>query len=90
MNRIRRRVSAAVNPVSTAAARWWCHSALRNVLTGYGPTARQRRLIRRGTPVIRHQTQGGSFAPSAEQRAEQMKARARAIDDLLGRDDHEM
>jgi hypothetical protein len=28
------------------------------------------------------------FTPSAEQMAEHMKARARAIDDLLGRDDH--
>jgi len=56
------------------------------MLTGYGPTARQRRFIRHGTPLIRHGTQGGGFAPSAEQ----MKARARAIDDLLGRDDHEM
>jgi hypothetical protein len=90
MNQIRRRVSTAVNPVSTAATRWWCHSALRHMLTGYGPTARQRRLIRRRTPVIRHETQGGSFEPSARQRAEQMKARARAIDDLLSRDDHEM
>jgi hypothetical protein len=34
-------------------------------------------------PVIRYETQGGGFAPSAEQRAEQMKARVRAIDDLL-------
>ena len=63
---------------------------MRHMLTGYGQTAGQRRLIRPGTPVIRHKTQGGGFAPSAEQRAEQMKARARAIDDLLGRDDHEM
>jgi hypothetical protein len=80
MNRIRRRVSAAVNPVSTAATRWWCHSALRHMLTGYGPTTRQRRYIRHGTPVIRQRTQGGGFALS------EMKARARAIDDLLGRD----
>ena len=36
MNRIRRRVSAAVNPVSTAVTRWWCHSALRHMLTGHG------------------------------------------------------
>ena len=90
MNRIRCRVSAAVNPVSTAATRWWCHSALRDMLTGYGPTGRQQRLIRHRAPVIRHETQGGGFAPSAEQRAEQMKARARAIADLLGRDDPEM
>jgi hypothetical protein len=56
---------------------------LRHMLTGDGPPARQRRLIRRGTP-------GTGFTPSAEQMAEQMKARARAIDDLLSRDDHEM
>jgi hypothetical protein len=88
--RIRSRVSAAANLVSTPATRWWCHSALRHMLTGYGPTARQRRFIRPGKPVIRHETQGGGFAPSAEQRAEQMNARAKAINDLLGRDDHEM
>ena len=79
MNRIRRRVSAAVNPVSTAATRWWCHSAMRHMLTGYGPAARQRRLIRHGT-------RGAGFTPSAEQ----MKARAAAIDDLLSRDNHEV
>jgi hypothetical protein len=79
MNRIRRRVSAAVNPVPTAATRWWCHSAMRHTLTGYGPTAKQSRLIRRGTRGVR-------FTPSAEQ----MKARARATDELLRRDDHEM
>ena len=78
MNRIGRRVRAAVNPVSTAAARWWCHSAVRHMLTGYGPTAKQRRFIGCGAG-------GAGFAPSAEQ----MKARAEAIDDLLGRDDHE-
>jgi hypothetical protein len=80
MSRIGRRVRAAVNPVSTAATGWWCHSALRHVLTGYGPTARQRRFIRRGM------IQGADRRPSAEQ----MKARAAAIDQLLDRDDHEM
>jgi hypothetical protein len=79
MNRIWRRVSAAVNPASTAATRWWCHSAVRHVLTGYGPAAGQRRLIRHGT-------RSSGFTPSAGQ----MKARAAAIDELLGRDDHEM
>jgi hypothetical protein len=79
MNRIRRSLSAAVNPVSTAATRWWCRSAWRHVLTGHGPTARQRRLIRLGTPGVR-------LTPSAEQ----MEARKRAIDDLLGRDKHEV
>ena len=83
MDRIERRVRAAVNPVSTAVTGWWCHSAMRHMLTGYGPTARQRRLIRRG--VVR----GAGFAPSAEQvPAEQMKVRRAAIDDLLGHDDH--
>lgn len=84
MNQIRLRVRAAVNPVSTAVTRWWCHSALRHMLTGYGPTARQRRLVRHGTPVIRHETQGSRLEPSIGQRAERMKDRARAIDDLLG------
>jgi len=46
------------------------------MLTGYGPTAQQRR-------VIRHGTGGVGFAPSVER----MKARARAIDELLGRED---
>jgi len=58
------------------------------MLTGYGPTARQRRLIRREPPVIRHETQAAAWTPPPGG-AEQMKARARAIDDLLGRDDHE-
>jgi len=79
MNRIWRRVSAAVNPVSTAATRWWCHSAIRHLLTGYGLAAGQRRLIRHGT-------QGSGFTPAAGQ----VKARAAAIDELAGRDDHEM
>jgi hypothetical protein len=48
MNQIGRRVRATINPVSTAFTRWWCHSAMRYMLTGYGPKARQRRLMRRG------------------------------------------
>jgi hypothetical protein len=44
MNGIERRVRAAVNPLSTAVTRWWCYSAMRHMLTGHGPTARQRRL----------------------------------------------
>ena len=90
VNRLRRQVSAAVNPASTAVTRWWCHSALRHTLTGHGPTDRQRRLIHHGAPGIRRGTPGTGFTPSAEQMAEQMKARARAIDDLLSRDDHTM
>jgi hypothetical protein len=46
------------------------------MLTGYGPTARQRRLIRRGM------NQSAGRTPSAEQ----MKARAAAIDQLLSRE----
>ena len=79
MNRIWRRICTAVNPVSTAATRWWCHSALRHMLTGHGPTARQRRLIRHGAPGVR-------ATPSAEQ----LEARKAAIDDLLGRDEHQV
>jgi hypothetical protein len=52
---------------------------VRHLLTGYGPNARQRRLIRYG--MVR-----GADSPSAEQ----MKARAAAIDQLLGRGDDEM
>jgi hypothetical protein len=75
MNPIERRVRAAVNPVSTAATRWWCQSAMRHRLTGHGPTAAQRQLIRRGL-------RDASRTPSAEQ----PKARAGAIDELLDRD----
>jgi hypothetical protein len=39
MNRIRRSLNAAVNPMSTAATRWWCHSAVRHALTGHGSAA---------------------------------------------------
>ena len=73
MNRIGSRVRAAVNPLSTAVTRWWCHSATRHMLTGHRPTARQRRFIRRGM------MRGVSSTPSAEQ----MKARAAAIDELM-------
>jgi hypothetical protein len=77
MSKIGRRVRAVVNPLSTAATGWWCHSALRHMLTGYGPTARQRRLIRHGA------VHGVGRVPSAGH----MKERAAAIDQLLGRDD---
>jgi hypothetical protein len=80
VSEIGRRVRAAINPVSTAATRWWCHSAMRHMLTGYGPAARQRRSIRPGM------TQGaGPTSPAA-----QMKARAAAIDPLPDQDDHKM
>jgi hypothetical protein len=78
MNRIERRVRATVNPLSTALTGSWCHSVMRHMLTGYGPTARQRQLIR-------HETRRASTMPSAEQ----MKARATAMTKLLGRDDHD-
>jgi hypothetical protein len=83
MNQIRRRVSTAINPVSTAVTSWWCHSALRHMLTGNGPKARHRWLMRRRALVIRHETQNGLFEPLADQRAERMRERAKAIDDLL-------
>jgi hypothetical protein len=79
MNRIRRSVNAAFNPVSTAATRWWCHSALRHTLTGHGPTARQRRLIRHVPPGVR--------VPASPA---QMEARKKAIDDLLARDERQV
>jgi hypothetical protein len=58
------------------------------MLTGYGPTARQRQAIRR------KMAERAGHTPSAEQMkvraaatAEQMKARAAAIDQLLHRGD---
>lgn len=78
MSQIGRRVRAAVNPVSTAATRWWCYSALRHMLTGYGTTARQRQYIRR------------RMSPGRTPSAEQMKARRAAVDQLLDRDSREM
>jgi len=73
MSRIGRRVRAAVNPMSTAATRWWCQSAVRHMLTGYGPAARSRRLVRHGM------TWDAGRTPSAGQ----TKARAAAIDQQL-------
>jgi hypothetical protein len=49
MNTVERRVRAMINPWSTAFARWWCHSAARFTLTGYGP---RRRLLRRDGDVV--------------------------------------
>jgi hypothetical protein len=87
MSRIGRRVRTAVNPVSTALTRWWCHSAMRHVLTGYGPAARQRRLVRRGMiPGVRRTPSAAEMKARAAAIDEQMKARAAAIDELLGRD----
>ena len=74
MHYIERRVRAAVNPASTAVTGWWCHSVLRHALTGYGPAAAQRRLLRRGMPR--------AGRPSAEV----MKGRAASIDELMALD----
>jgi hypothetical protein len=73
MSGVGRRIRGAVNPVSTAATRWWCHSAIRHTLTGYGAAARPRRFTRR------RMMQSAGRTPSAEQ----MKARGAAIDQLL-------
>jgi hypothetical protein len=84
MSMIGRRVRAAVNPLSTTATRWWCHSAMRHRLTGYGQPVTQWRLIRHGVMpdgVMRDTDR----APSAGQ----MRARAAAIDELLTEDGRE-
>jgi hypothetical protein len=53
------------------------------MLTGYGPTTSQRRLIARQRRRIRRGLNQSAYrTPSAEQ----MKARAAAIDQLLERD----
>jgi hypothetical protein len=79
MTQAGRRLRAVVNPVSTAASRWWCHSGLRRMLTGYGPAARQRRLAR---GKIRRRADQARSADHAEQ----MDRRAAAIDELMRRD----
>ena len=104
MNAIERRLRAAVNPVSTAITGWWCQSAVRHLLTGHGPSARQRRLIRAaraarpGAPDARTGTRDArTGAQSAETMrghaaapsAETMRARAAAIDELLAPHDHQ-
>ncbi|MGH3206969.1 MAG: hypothetical protein ACRDNO_04340 [Trebonia sp.] len=65
--------------MSTAATRWWCHSSMRHRLTGYGPTATQSRLIRYRV------RRDADRAPSAGE----MRARAAAIDQVLGANDRE-
>jgi hypothetical protein len=69
MSQFGRRVRTAVNPVSTAATRWWCHSSLRHRLTGDGPTVGQWRLIRRGLAP------GGPAADSPAERGNSAGAR---------------
>jgi aminoglycoside 6'-N-acetyltransferase I len=53
VNTVERRVRALVNPWSSAITRWWCHSAVRFALTGYGQRAggRQRRDVARPIPA---------------------------------------
>jgi hypothetical protein len=97
MNPIGRRIRAAVNPVSTAVTRWWCLSAMRHLLTGYGPPVKRRRLVRREMTIRGRMIRGAGFPPSAAGHprpaarhlpsAEQMKARATAIDELLAREE---
>ena len=36
MHEAERRLRAMINPLSSAFTRWWCHSAARYILTGYG------------------------------------------------------
>ena len=81
MKQLWRRACAAVNPVSTAATRWWCHAALRQVLTGAGPTARQRRRHRQVIRDRRPRVSAALLPPG------QNAARARLTDDLLAGDD---
>ena len=81
MSQIWRRARAAASPVSTAATGWWCWPALRRMLTGHGPAARQRQYLRARRRAI-------AYPPSAEQ-VSLMRARAQAIDDLLAQDDQE-
>jgi ribosomal protein S18 acetylase RimI-like enzyme len=49
VNTVERRVRALINPWSSALTRWWCHSAARFTLTGYG----QRTDGRRRRDVVR-------------------------------------
>jgi hypothetical protein len=91
MNPIERRLRAVVNPASTAITRWWCQSALRHLLTGRGPSARQRRLIRIHRKPPRGATRAAPrpAARAADPSAETMKARAAAINELLAPHDHQ-
>jgi hypothetical protein len=87
MNAIERRLRAAVNPLSTAITGWWCQSAVRHLLTGYGPSASQRRLIRIRRQAARTVARGA--ARTAAPSAVTIKARAAAIDELLAPHDHQ-
>jgi aminoglycoside 6'-N-acetyltransferase I len=50
MNAVERRVRAMINPWSTALTRWWCHSAARFALTGYGAPRGRGHDVPRPTP----------------------------------------
>jgi hypothetical protein len=99
MNAIERRLRAAVNPMSTAITGWWCHSAVRHLLTGHGPSASRRRLIRISRRAARAAAQGAARAAAraaaqgadraAAPSAETMRARTAAIDELLAQQDHQ-
>jgi hypothetical protein len=85
MNRIERRLRVVINPVSTAATRWWCHSATRYLLIGHGLTAEQRRSIRRARGSAAAMRRAAGSAGVARPSPEQMRARTAAIDELLRR-----
>jgi hypothetical protein len=91
MNAIERRLRAAVNPVSTAITGWWCQSAVRHLLAGHGPSARQRRLIRIRRQAARAATRAAAQGadPTTAPSAETMRARAAAINELLASHDHQ-
>jgi hypothetical protein len=79
MNTVERRVRATINPMSTAFTRWWCHSAARFALTGYGP-ARRRAFPRSQRDA--YPTRGAAPATAiqrAENKTRHMKARAGAV-----------
>ena len=83
MSWIGRCVRAAINPVSSAVTRWWCHSALRHMLTGYGAWAGQRRLTAGQRYRIRQGLDQSAYrTPSAEQ----IEVRRATIDQLPKRD----
>ena len=69
-----RRLRAAVNPLSTALSRC-CRWAVRHIQAASGPTANQRRSLRR-------MTMRAAITPSEEE----MQARRAAIDELMASD----
>jgi hypothetical protein len=52
MNTVEWRVRAMINPWSTALTRWWCHSAARFALTGYGAPRGRGHDVPRPTPAV--------------------------------------